>query len=317
MNSQAAALSDNNNFNETGKSIIRTMLYYDIFSYPLTSDEIHFNLGTNHITHDELKEELVSLCNSGYIYKMKNYFLLKDDESLIEKRITGNKLAEKKLHTAFRMSRLISKFPFVRGILLSGSLSKGYMEKDADIDYLIITYPNRVWLPRLLLMLFKKTILLNSRKNFCINYFIDYENLEIKEKNIFTATELATLIPTFGSEWYDRLYEENIWIKDYFPNFPKRSTEKVHNKKIGIVKSLLEKILKSKIGDWLDNLSMTLYQKAINKKYHDYNKNDYTLAFRVNKKEAKHHPKFFQKKILDELNKKILEFELNHRISLS
>ena len=80
------------------------------------------------------------------------------------------------------MTKFISKFPYVRAILLSGSISKGYMDKDSDVDYFIITQPNRLWVTRLLLMLFKKIFLFNSRKVFCINYFVDSEKLEIEEK---------------------------------------------------------------------------------------------------------------------------------------
>ena len=54
-------------------------------------------------------------------------------------------------------------------------------------------------------------------KNFCINYFVDSENLEIQEKNIFTATELVTLLPTFGREMYENLYA-NIRIYKHVKN---------------------------------------------------------------------------------------------------
>ena len=47
----------------------------------------------------------------------------------ISRRIAGNKLAEKKINSAYKMTKFISKFPYVRGVMLSGSISKGYMEE--------------------------------------------------------------------------------------------------------------------------------------------------------------------------------------------
>jgi hypothetical protein len=317
MESNLTEIKEQMPISTLGKSIIKAMLYYDIFSYPLTSEEIYHNIGTNHITPNDLREELNNLCSKGIIHNKRDFYICEDNEELINKRLKGNLLAVKRMRTAFRMSRVIAAFPFVRGILLSGSLSKGYMEKDSDIDYFVITHPNRVWISKLLLMLFKKTFLLNSKKMFCVNYFIDADNLEIEEKNIFTATELATLVPTFGPDFYDELYNKNIWVKQYFPNFPKRKADKILDKKNSPIKSLLEKTLSKKLGDKLDNFSMKVFERFNSRKYKFYNADEFKLAFKSNKNVSKHHPKFFQKRVLDEFNRKILAFEEKYKVMLS
>jgi predicted nucleotidyltransferase len=291
------------------KSILKTITYYDIFLYPLTAEEVYQNLNTNHTSVEEVKKELEKLSEQKIIHKKKNYYLLKNNEDYITRRQKGNVLAVKRLHTAKRISGFIARFPFVRGILLSGSLSKGFMEEDSDIDYFVITSPNRVWFARLSLMLFKKIFLLNSKKNFCINYFVDSENLEIKEKNSFTAIELATLIPTFGSKLYDELYEKNYWIKEFFPNFPKRKTAEVLDRKNGVVKSIIEKMMMKKLGDKIDDFAMNLFGKFNRSKYRNFDEEDFKLAFKSSKKESKHHPKFFQKKVLQTFDEKLKSIE--------
>ncbi len=297
------------NITPLGRSIVRTIAYYDIFSYPLTAEEVFYNLNTNHTNLAEVSKELIQLSELQIVYKKGNYFLLKDNDAYIIRRQEGNELANKRLVTAKRISSFIARFPFTRGILLSGSLSKGFMEEDSDIDYFIITHPNRVWFTRLTLMLFKKIFLLNSRKNFCLNYFVDSENLEIKEKNPFTAIELATLIPTFGPKLYDELYEQNIWIKEFFPNFPKRKTNDVLNRKNGIFKSMFEKIMKKRLGDKIDDFAMNLFDKFNRTKYKNFDAEDFKLAFKSSKKESKHHPKFFQKKVLQSFDEKLKTLE--------
>lgn len=309
-------MEDEFNLTELRRGIIRTLAYYDIFSYPLTTAEIYYNLGNNHTSLDEIKSELSELTSNNLVYCKGEFFQLNDDEKYVHRRRKGNELAVKRIKTARRVSGFISRFPFIRGILLSGSISKGFMEEDSDIDYFVITHPNRVWFSRLMLMLFKKIFLFNSKKIFCINYFVDSENLEIEEKNIFTATEIVTLLPTFGKEIYDEFYEKNYWIKHYYPNFPKREIDEVIDRKNGVIKSLLEKILGKKFGDKIDDFAMTIFDKFNRTKYKNYDEEEFLVAFKSSKKESKHHPKFFQKRVLEEFNQKLKSLEDRMRVSL-
>ena len=292
------------------------MAYYDIFSYPLTAEEIYHNLNTNHTNLVEVNNELHLLAQKRIIFRNGNFFQLDDEIASVKRRKTGNELADKRLKTARKVSGLISRFPFIRGILLSGSISKGFMEEDSDIDYFVITHPNRVWFSRLMLMLFKKVFLLNSKKIFCINYFVDSDNLEIEEKNIFTATEIVTLLPTFGKDIYEEFYEKNFWVRRFYPNFPKRETNNILDRKSGMIKSFLENILGKKLGDKIDDFAMGLFDKFNKTKYSDYDEQEFKLAFKSSKKESKHHPKFFQKKVLVEYENKIKSLEDQLKISL-
>ena len=309
-------MNDKDNLIQLRSCIIRTLAYYDIFSYPLTAEEIYQNLGTNHTSVEEIKRELNNLAAKNLIYCKEMFFQLKDDYGYVQRRKRGNELAEKRLKTAMRVSGFISRFPFIRGILLSGSISKGFMEEDSDIDYFVITHPERVWFSRLMLMLFKKLFLFNSKKIFCINYFVDSENLEIAEKNIFTATEIVTLLPTFGRSIYEEFYESNLWTKQFYPNFPMRETKKIPDRKNGVIKFSLEKILGKKFGDKIDDFAMALFDKFNKSKYKNYDKEEFKLAFKSSKKESKHHPKFFQKRVLVEFENKIKSLEDQLKISL-
>jgi len=309
-------LNKESDINSLRRGIIRTLAYYDIFSYPLTASEVFQNLRENHSTVDKVTKELDDLCLEELIYRNGDYYLLTNDNNYINRRNEGKKIAEKRLKTARRVSSFISRFPFIRGILLSGSISKGFMENNSDIDYFVVTYPNRVWFSRLMLMIFKKIFLLNSKKIFCINYFVDLENLEIEEKNIFTATELVTLLPMYGKDVYEELYSRNMWMKEFYPNFPRRETKEILNRNTGLFKSLLEKLFGNKIGDKIDDFAMALFDKFNKSKYKDYDQDEFKIAFKSSKKESKHHPKFFQKKVLQEFDRRIKSLEDSLRISL-
>jgi predicted nucleotidyltransferase len=117
------------------------------------------------------------------------------------------------------LAQLLIKFPYVRGIGISGSLSKNFADENSDIDLFIITKKNRLWIARTLMHLFKKlTFLVNKQHYYCMNYYIDEQQLEIVEKNIYTAIEVVTLIPLQGDGAFASFYSANAWTKDYLPN---------------------------------------------------------------------------------------------------
>lgn len=299
-----------------GKSILKTLLYYDIFEYPLTAEEVYIRCNIRRLTVEEIKNELECLVKNKYLYQFNKYYLVRNNPEFITKRLRGNELAKKYLTKARRVSRIIAWFPFVRAVFLSGSISKGFMNEKSDIDYFVITHPNRLWISRTLLMLFKKLFLLNSRKYFCINYFIDTAHFEIEEKNLFTATELVTLLPVYGANHYIEFYKSNDWVKSYFPNFPIRELKNVPVTKNGILKSWAEKILNSKTGNFLDALLMRVTLKYWSRKFDHIGPEEFDLAFKSRRYVSKHHPNNFQKMILNTCKDRILKFEQYHKISL-
>ena len=307
----------NSEIGTLAKSIIRTLAYYDIFSYPLTKEEIYICSNTNGDTKHSVFEELEVLVSSGIVYNNNKFYSINHNSHLIPKRIEGNKRAIKKMKTAKLYSKFISHFPYVRGVFLSGSISKGYMDEKADIDYFIITAPNRLWITRILLVFFKKMFLLNSYKFFCINYFISTTELEIEEKNIYTAIELSTLIPIYGADVYNDLYRANQWIKNYVPNYPKRDVNNLPASKKKIFQKVVESLLNNSFGDYVDDKIMKMFIRFDEKRYGELDENTFRLAFKTRKNISKHHPNFFQKRVLESLRKKLEQLELKHNIALS
>ncbi len=91
------------------------------------------------------------------------------------------------------------------------------MHEDGDIDFFIITKADRLWICRTLLVLYKKVFLLNSRKYFCVNYFVDENNLKIKDKNMFTAIEVKHLLSVYNPELIGHFKEINNWTNEFIP----------------------------------------------------------------------------------------------------
>jgi len=290
--------------------ILRTLVYYDIFDYPLSEKDILTNCGLLQAENEPCRDALDYLVEKGIIFKLGDYYSLQNNYLAVERRIKGNKLAKKWMKKAKRFSKFISWFPYVRGISLSGSLSKGFIGEDPDIDYFIITKPNRLWLARTLLIAFKKVFLFNSYKYFCLNYFINTENLEIEEKNLFTATEIATMIPILGGDIKQRFYKHNQWIRDYFPNYQIDNVDSVPNGSNNWIKQFIEFIFNGKIGARLDDHFMKVTIRHWSKKFkNNFTEEEFALLFKSKKNISKHHPQNFQKVVLNAYENKLKELE--------
>ncbi len=297
--------------------VLRTIIYYDIFNYPLTESDIMNNCGLSNTSSQPCSNALKFLVDKKIVHNLGEYYSLSDNYAAVERRKRGNDKAEKWLKKSQRFSRLISWFPFVRGISLSGSLSKGFVDEDPDIDYFIITKPNRLWIARTMLITFKKIFLLNSYKYFCLNYFVTQDHMEIEEKNLFTATEISTMIPVFGNHVKRSFFESNQWIRSFFPNFEIDVKENVPYNKTATLKRFFEFLLSGTLGDHLDRWFM---KKTINhwsKKFgHQLTEEEFLLSFKSGRNVSKHHPQNFQKKVLATFESKLKEIEDQHQIDL-
>lgn len=296
------------------EQILRTLLYYDIFNYPLTADEVYRFLGMHCADVSSVIAALTRLADRKVIFQFRNFFSVKDSAAFVERRVKGNEVAEKFLDLAGKKAALISKFPFVRAVLASGSLSKGYMDEKSDLDFFIITSPGRLWIARTLLVLYKRIFLLNSHKYFCVNYFVDEQHLEIEEKNLFTATELATVLPLYGSQHYTRLHDSNPWLWEYFPNFTPRSLVNVLDGAAFGMKSSCEKLLNIFFGNAIEKFCRRITLSRWKREYQKhYSTTDFNIAFKSKSYASKNHPSNFQRTIMEAYELKLRSFGLSHK----
>lgn len=290
------------------EELIRIILYFDVFSYPLTGDELFRYAGVRKQEEkNQLACELDTLVSKELIQYSKGYFFVGGKTAMVDRRIQGNERARKRFKTAQRYSRIIASFPFVRGVLLSGSISKGYMDKKDDIDYFIITKTGRLWLARTLLILFKKIFLFNSYRNFCVNYFVDQDHLLIKEQNRFTATEIVFLIPTFNGHLHRKLLDVNAWVKNYYPDFYKHNGQ-VRDKD-PILKRWTEMVFESSLGDRIEAYLYRKSRRYIRKKFRHMDEDTFSSCFSVLPHELRYLPNRQQFRIMKRFCRKMKTFE--------
>lgn len=299
---------------EIEENILSTLAYFDLFSYPLNRGEIYLFMPAK-CDMNSYNYALNRLINEQLIHRFEKFYSLRNDHFLIERRNKGNKRAAELMVTSRKVCSLLARFPYVRGIGISGSLSKNFADESADIDLFIITAKNRLWVARTFMHTFKKlTYLFNKQHYFCMNYYIDEQNLEIPEKNIYTATEVVTLIPLQGDAQFVDFFAANAWSRLFLPNNVMRvSRAKPEPKtwfKVGI-----ESMLNNKLGDWLDNclwqITSIRWDKKTASKKRDIK--GQVMAMETGKHFAKPNPDDFQNKLMNRYRLRVATvIEENH-----
>lgn len=281
---------------------LKVIIYFSIFKYPLTKEEIYRFSSADNL--QEIENELSELVQKKIIFKLGEFYADTNSLAIVQRRIKGNKMAEEIMPKALKRAKLIMSFPYVESVSISGSLAKNYYDDDGDIDFFIITKPQKLWLARTFLILFKKIFLLNSRKYFCVNYFISSSYLKIDEQNRFTATELITLKPVYGKTVFNNFLAENQWAFNLYPNKSIDKTSLAENFKKPIWSRVLEVIFNNKIGEKLDVVFKRITLNKWKSKFKNLRKKEFEVAMKSTNDVSKHHPKNFQTRVILSLNER-------------
>ncbi|MCB9201044.1 MAG: nucleotidyltransferase domain-containing protein [Flavobacteriales bacterium] len=288
-------------------SVLRTLAYFDIFRHPVTVDELA-RFSDRTLERERLLATLDALRTEGLVQRHEGHWSLRDASKAVLGRREDEERARQRMPRAEAMARRIAAFPFVRAVFVSGSLSKGRLADDGDIDFFIITAPGRLWLARTLLVLYKKVFLLNSRRDFCVNYFLDTEHLAVEDRNRFTAMEVATLLPMYGNGTTEAFFARNAWAFEQLPGADPRPSLEVAEGDTPR-KRRWERRLSGALGETLDGWCMRLTWRYWQIKFPHMDRGSFEVALRTRSYVSKHHPRNFQQRVLDALRGRLCELE--------
>ena len=207
------------------KAILKTLLYADVFDYPLTLEEFQKKLIGEKIEVSKLKKILLRHSDVG---QKNGYFFLKGREKIVALRKKRKLWSEEKMRLAKRIIKYIKIIPTIKLIGISGSLAIGNSDQSDDVDIFIITSRNSLWTTRFFLNFFLDIFSLRRKPDdsdvkdkLCLNMFIDEENLSIRkeDRDLFTAHEIIQMKPIFYKDnTYKKFLRENIWVLSFLPN---------------------------------------------------------------------------------------------------
>lgn len=210
------------------EAIINSLCYRAVFDYPLSFYQLSNYLidgYVDNLSFDELKRNLKNLINEGEInYAYGKYLLPNRSYVNWDERKEFSKNLIKK---AEKITKVLKLIPWIKFVGITGTVSAFGAEEDDDIDFLIISQKDRLWLVRGFVFVILK-ILGQLRtddapqRKICPNIFLseDYLFWEKQKRNLFVANEICMLYPLYDkNETYFRFIKENEWVFNYFVNF--------------------------------------------------------------------------------------------------
>ena len=237
-------------FSEISQAVFHTLLYSDVFDYPLTASEVHRYLTQISATYEDVWEVLNE--NPQFI-KRGDYFALTGRESIVPIRARRTRRSQELLPYAIRYGRVLGCLPFVRMVTLTGSLAVMNISQNADFDYMLVTSPGRLWTARAFVLLFGRCTKIRGH-TICPNLIVSTDSLEWHRHDLYSARELCQMIPITGKDVYQKLMQANAWIRDVLPNAYQISN--ISETSPGFLRRFLEFPLLGKPGDRLERWEM-------------------------------------------------------------
>ena len=201
---------------------VRALAYADLFDSPLSAPETHRYLPIP-ARPDDVERALESLRKKHWVETTEGFYVLGARTELVEIRHRRAETSARLWPRAIRSAHLLSYLPWVRLVAVSGSLAVDAAAGDSDIDLFIVSESGRVWTTRASTIALGRLVaaVTGTRKvSLCPNYVVAVSALHLPERDLFTAHELAQLVPLFGQDAYRALLERNQWYRQFLPNHP-------------------------------------------------------------------------------------------------
>lgn len=195
-----------------------SLLYHDIFDYPMKGWEL--DKWTPGVRLKLVKPRPRVEVNGGF-------FFLKGKNKTVQSRLVRKEESRKKMALLSRVKHVFENNKNILMVGITGSLAMSAARSQSDIDLIIITKKGRLWSSRLrILMLLARQKIAVRRAGerqegdkLCLNIWMDESDLVINETNVYTAHELAQIVPLINRQnTHERLLAANKWILEYWPN---------------------------------------------------------------------------------------------------
>lgn len=229
--------------------IISTLSYSDQFVDPLTISDIEKRLVNKDLlpfipktkdSNETIKSRTKYLENQGVLINRDGYYFLRNKRQIknqhqeLDKMITLKQARhQNSIKIRSSIKKLLSfciKISWIKAIGITGSVAVNSASSNDDLDLIVVTADNRLWISRFILLIFsliigKKVIywkrnLLNGIKDeWCFNLWMEEGTLSIPvpKQNYYSAFESLQIDWIYDVDSIEqKYYEQNSWIASYF-----------------------------------------------------------------------------------------------------
>jgi len=246
------------------KALIETMVFFDIFDFALTKEELCEYTLYKQFTLNELQD---FVNHQKFVLESNNHIYLKGRSITLKIRKDKETRAQKLIRRTKKYVKYMQILPFVRTVSLCNSLSYYDAEKGSDIDLFIITEKNRLYLARTFSWIF--TQILGIRRHgkkiagrFCLSFMISKDDMNLEsikhENDIYFVYWTRLLRPLIGQRTYREFIQSNKWLNNYF-KYEIDSHKHLLPESKGF--SRLQRILEFPFKGWFGNIIEKILQK--------------------------------------------------------
>ena len=242
-------------------NILNTIIYFDIFHYPLTAwESYHWLYGKSEkIEYADFVKELDRMVEDKQLATADGFYFLPGKQEFTKTRQRRYLIGQLKFNIAQRAIGIIGSLPFIKYIAVCNSLAYNNASNGSDIDLFIIAESGKLWRARfvaatLMQLLHWRPTELNSKDKICLSFLAADDHLDLEEltieDDIYFKYWLIHLVPLYDpSNLQEKLLKANeTWLRRDLPNHLVYQTNEFRVAKIGwfskTMKFILETILR-------------------------------------------------------------------------
>ena len=233
------------------RRVFQTISYTNQFEYPLTLFQIWQRLLEEKASLGSVLESIASLKKAGYIQELDGVYFLAGQSDFVKKRISKEKNASKVRPAIQEFLDIVAYIPWIEAVAITGSVAMGVAEENDDLDLMIITKNNTMWLSRFLLVLiagklgrrrfwWQDGVWLNNhhrslqsdqatthqheagKTKWCLNLWLSHDSMAVPKssQSIYIAYEVCQALFIYDTNNIEQLFlQQNKWSKKYLPHY--------------------------------------------------------------------------------------------------
>ncbi len=191
------------------------MAYADVFDQALRPAEVHRYL-ERAATADQTAAAIERL-SARRLVQSGGLVCLAGRSHLLGLRAEREAVSLASWRRLERVLPVLSRLPWVRLAAVTGTLAMDNCGPEADVDLMVVSAAGRLWLCRLLIVQWVRWARRHGVE-LCPNYLLAEPALAMGDQSLYTARELAQMVPLVGFATYHRLREANPWAAALLPN---------------------------------------------------------------------------------------------------
>lgn len=240
--------------------VLQVIAYSAVFGSGVKeADLARFQTGTSIFTEQELSAAARNLRQKGVITTVP--------------LPVSSPLLQQKWHSAARAVQFLQRFPSIESIWVTGGLAVGNIRPDDDIDLMIITADNSLWLTRTLVAVNDLRLRRIRRRGdhdqqlkdkWCCNLWLESGALQLTpdQRSLYSAREVIQAVPVFQRRVgaAEKFLRANSWVQEYLPAGFQQAVKRAENLPVAVSSGATFSLpLLNRFFFWLQSQRMRRY----------------------------------------------------------